>query len=180
MNNIPEESELYTPMFNEVYDLVWNVGTKAGERLACAKIIYQQFIEPLQKELKELKEKNYRQRQIICYNTGSSTDETKTIMRLEKELKELREEKDNFYGSMQDVQNQLIEAGREIERLKAEETEQQPEGKVDIDSFYEKWKKETKRNGGVLIGSSIKELLNDFYKLLQPQVEEGNKTKEEK
>lgn len=30
-----------------------------------------------------------------------------------------------------------------------------------IDNFYKKWTKETKRSGGVLIGSSIKELLTD-------------------
>lgn len=31
-----------------------------------------------------------------------------------------------------------------------------------IDDFYEKWCKTTKRSGGVLIGSSIKQLLRDF------------------
>lgn len=30
--------------------------------------------------------------------------------------------------------------------------------------WFEKWCKDTKRGGGVLIGTSIKELLKDFYK----------------
>ncbi len=33
-----------------------------------------------------------------------------------------------------------------------------------IDAFYEQWKKDTKRNGAILIGGSIKELLTDFAK----------------
>lgn len=34
--------------------------------------------------------------------------------------------------------------------------------KETIDEFYQRWCKETKRSGGVLIGSSIKELLTAF------------------
>src|ERR1039457_6175814 len=32
----------------------------------------------------------------------------------------------------------------------------------EIEGFFKQWKKRTKRNGGVLIGQSIKELLIDF------------------
>jgi hypothetical protein len=35
-----------------------------------------------------------------------------------------------------------------------------------ISDFFDEWKSDTKRNGGVLIGSSIKELLSDFYDIL--------------
>lgn len=34
--------------------------------------------------------------------------------------------------------------------------------KLSIDDWYKEWCKRTKRNGGVLIGSSIKELLLDI------------------
>ena len=40
-----------------------------------------------------------------------------------------------------------------------------------IEEFYKKWCKETKRSGGVLIGSSIRELLIAFqlYNTTQPK-----------
>ncbi len=38
-----------------------------------------------------------------------------------------------------------------------------------VDEFYKEWIKKTKRNGGVLIGSSIKELLRDFEQRQAPQ-----------
>lgn len=34
--------------------------------------------------------------------------------------------------------------------------------KVTVEQFYTDWCKRTKRSGGILIGSSIKELLTDF------------------
>lgn len=34
--------------------------------------------------------------------------------------------------------------------------------KPSIDEWYKKWCEKTGRNGGILIGSSIKELLSDF------------------
>jgi hypothetical protein len=34
--------------------------------------------------------------------------------------------------------------------------------KQTIEEFYSDWCKKTKRSGGVLIGASIRELLNDF------------------
>jgi len=36
--------------------------------------------------------------------------------------------------------------------------------KNNIDKFYKNWCKQTKRGGGVLVGSSIKELLEAFQK----------------
>lgn len=37
--------------------------------------------------------------------------------------------------------------------------------KEEIYDWYKKWCKETKRNGGILIGSSIQELLQSFNTL---------------
>jgi hypothetical protein len=46
-----------------------------------------------------------------------------------------------------------------------------------ISDFFDEWKSDTKRNGGVLIGSSIKELLSDFYDILIKPEEPKEETK---
>jgi chromosome segregation ATPase len=51
----------------------------------------------------------------------------------------------------------------------------------DINEFYKNWCKDTKRNGGILIGSSIKELLTAFgYQLATDGREELEKELEQK
>lgn len=51
----------------------------------------------------------------------------------------------------------------------AEQAPQEPDPKQTIQEFYSQWCKDTKRSGGVLIGSSIKELLSDFAVKMKPK-----------
>ena len=44
---------------------------------------------------------------------------------------------------------------------------------IDIEKFYKNWCRNTQRNGGVLIGKSIRELLTDFQKTILNEPSNG-------
>jgi chromosome segregation ATPase len=151
-----------------------------------ARKLYQQFIEPLQKKIKHLEER-------LHYFSEAELEQTK------KELKELREENDLKERQLIAATSRIKLLDEEIERLKAGVgtfmnwlKEKRPhsagagapiamlEGKVlDWEKVYEDYSDNyphaTKEHSWVFHW-----LIDRGYKLIQPQVEEGNKTKEEK
>jgi archaellum component FlaC len=108
---------------------------------------------------------------------------------LQSELKELREEKERLKAQFWDVK-EIVKShlSDELTRSKAGETDQQPEGKVvevykvigwleRLQNLLESGESRCFDNEYDLADS--KELRKLIDKLIQPQVEEGNKEKEE-
>jgi uncharacterized phage infection (PIP) family protein YhgE len=150
------------------------------------------YIEPLQSQLKEANEGIQSAKDLLLIASDK-------VSELKSELKELREERDAFKRLYEGNGTWKVDAERlydendelkqEIERLKAGETEQQPEGKV-VDEVYKLIDREIMdirvKINKTLFGNSkqleVDDLLykllsscpENVVKLIQPQVGEGN------
>jgi hypothetical protein len=109
------------------------------------------------------------------------------IHQLQEEIAELREEK-GLHWAIRLRKKLLVSGTHEINAVIRDltawlelhfpgETEQQPEGKVyEVDEVWRFWFDDKSYDD-----KDFREYLIDYnYKLIQPQVEEGNKEKEEK
>jgi hypothetical protein len=191
--DIPEEVTIreICQMFHDAIEKDWS----KGQLYRFAHNLHAR-IEPLQSQLKELKERFT----ISEAHWGPSNRGYEyKISELESELKELREERDAFKRLYEGNGTWKVDAERlydendelkqEIERLKAGETEQQPEGKV-VDEVYKLIDREIMdirvKINKTLFGNSkqleVDDLLykllsscpENVVKLIQPQVGEGN------